>query len=46
MYLLIDPSDAKTVSPQEPAEVDNVIEASFMYYVQLKLQFLLLILHL
>lgn len=46
MYLLIDLSDAKTVSAQEPAEIDNVIEASFMHYVQLKLQFQLLILHL
>lgn len=36
----------KTVPPQEPAEVDNVTEASFMHYVQLKLQFQLLILHL
>lgn len=44
MDLLIDASDAKSVSPHEAAEVDNIIEASFMHYVQLKLQFQLLVL--
>lgn len=43
MDLLIDASDAKSVSPHEAAEVD-IIEASFMHYMQLKLQFQLLVL--
>lgn len=46
MDRLTDTSDAKAVAPHEPAEVGNIIEASFMHYVQLKLQFQLLSLHL